>query len=67
MRVEWRCTTMVNGVQCVITDGMILMLVWYVDNWDLDHQEQPLDQLTLVKDQDQYGWIVSYVLVMNQY
>ena len=27
MKVEWRCTTMVNGVQCVMMDGMILMLV----------------------------------------
>ena len=56
---------MVNGVQCVMMDGMILMLVWCVDNWDLDHQELPLDQLDLVKDQDQSGWIVSHVLVMN--
>ena len=58
---------MVNGVQCVMMAGMILMLVSCVDNWDLDHQEQPLDQLALVKDQDQFGWIVSRVLVLNQH
>ena len=49
---------MVNGVQCVMMDGMILMLVYCVDNWDSDHQEQPLDQHILVEDQDQSGWIV---------
>ena len=32
-------------------------------NWDLDHQEQPLDQPASVKVQDQSGWIVSHVLV----
>ena len=58
---------MVYGVQCVMMDGMILMLVYCVDNWDLDHQEQPLHQLALVKDQDQSGWIMSHVLVMNQH
>ena len=58
---------MVNGVQCVMMDGIILMLVSCVDNWDLDHQEQPLNQLALVKDQDQSGWIVLHVLVVNQY
>ena len=58
---------MVDGAQCVMMDGIILMLVWCVDNWDLDHQEQPLDSLALVKDQDQSGWIVSYVLAMNQH
>ena len=55
---EFKYTLMVYGVQCVIMDGMILMLVWYVDNWDLDHQEQLLDQLPLVKDQDPSYWIV---------
>ena len=57
---------MVNGVQCVMMDGMILMLVYCVDNWDLDHQEQHIVMLILVKDQDQSGWIVLHVLVMNQ-
>ena len=56
---------MVNGVQCVMMDGMILMLVWCVDNWDLDHQEQPLDQLPLVKDQDPFYYLVLHVLVVN--
>ena len=55
MRVEWRHTTIISGVLCAMMAGIILMLVWYVDNWDLDHQEQPLDQLALVKDQDQSG------------
>ena len=67
MRVELRCTTMVNGVQCVMMDGMILMLLWYVDNWDFIHQYEPLDQLVLVKEQDQSGWIMLSVLVMNQH
>ena len=34
---------------------------------DLDHQEQPITVLILVKDQDQSCWIVSHVLVMNQH
>ena len=45
---------MVNGVQCVMMDGIILMLVLYADNWDLDHMDIPIDHLILVKDQDQY-------------
>ena len=56
---------MVNGVQCVMMDGVIMMPVWCVDNWDLDHQEQPLDQPVLVKDQDQSGWMMSHVLVVK--
>ena len=55
MKVEWRCTTMVDGVQYVMMDGVVLMLAWCVDNWDLDHQEQQCIQLVLVKDQDQSG------------
>ena len=55
MRVEWRCTTIIIGVQCVMMDGMILMLVYCVDNWDLDQQEYLIVVLILVKDQVQYG------------
>ena len=58
---------MVNGVQCVMMDGMILMLVQCVDNLDLDLQEQPSDQLALAKDQDQYCWTIFCVLVVNQH
>ena len=53
--VEWRCTTMVNGVQCVMMDGIILMLLWYVDNWDFIHQQELMDQLIMDKEQDPFG------------
>ena len=46
---------MVNGEQCVIIVGIIMMLVWCVDNWDLVHMGIPTVMLTLVKDQGQYG------------
>ena len=39
LKVDWRYITMVDGVQYVMMDGMINMLVWYVHNWDLDLQE----------------------------
>ena len=55
---------MVDGVQCVMMDGMILMLVWCVDNWDIYMGQQSF-QLVLVKDQDQFGWVVLHVLVVN--
>ena len=67
MRVEWRYTTMVNGVQYVMMDGTVLMLVLCVDNWDLDHLEYLIEELILVKDQDQSGSIILYVEAMNQH
>ena len=58
---------MVNGVQYVMMIGILLMLMWCVVSWDLDYQEFQFMELVLVKDQDQSGWIVSHVLVMNQH
>ena len=46
---------MVNGVQCVIMDGIMLMLKWCVDNWDSDHQAVPINQLIMDKEQGQFG------------
>ena len=46
---------MVNGVQCVMMDGIILMLLWYVDNWDFIHQHMLMDQLIMDKEQDPFG------------
>ena len=41
---ELKYILMVDGIQFVMMDGMILMLVWCVDNWDLDHQESHYNQ-----------------------
>ena len=46
---------MVNGVQHVIMDGVIAILMWYADNWDLEHMDLTIVVTILVKDQDQYG------------
>ena len=53
--VEWKYTTMVNGVQCVMMDGILLKLLWYVDNWDFIRQDQLMDQLVMDKEQDPFG------------
>ena len=58
---------MVNGVQYVMMIGILLMLMWCVVSWDLDYREFQFMELALVEDQDQSGWIVSHVLVMNQH
>ena len=56
---------MVNGALCVIMDGIIMKPMWYVDSWDLDIiQEQPIDQLTLVKDQDQYYYMMYHAFII---
>ena len=46
---------MVNGVQCVMMDGIMLKLLWYVNNWDFIHQDQLMDQLVMDKEQDPFG------------
>ena len=51
MKVEWRCTTMVNGVQCVTTNGIITKQILFVCNWDLDHQ---VYQLILDQEAEEY-------------
>ena len=33
MRDEWKCVLMTHGELCMIMDGHILMVEWYVDNW----------------------------------
>ena len=45
---------MVNGVQCVMIDGIMLMLLWYVDNWDFMQQHVLMDQLDMDKEQDPF-------------
>ena len=34
----WRSARAMRGVQYVIEDGQVLMLRWYVGNWDIQHQ-----------------------------
>ena len=46
---------MVNGVQCVMMDGIILKLLWCVDNWDFIHGQELMDQLLMEKEQDPFG------------
>ena len=38
LRVGWRSATTANGGQCVMTHGIILMLLWPVDSWDSQQQ-----------------------------
>ena len=45
---------MVNGVQCVMMDGIMMMLLWYVDNWDFIHG-MIMDQLDMDKEQVPFG------------
>ena len=35
MRAEWRSASTISGVLCVMTPGEVLMLLWCVDNWDI--------------------------------
>ena len=65
MKVEWRCTTMVNGALCVMIIGIMLMPVWCVEDLDMGHLEALHIQLHLVKEQDQSGWIELLVEDMN--
>ena len=30
----WRSATTMSGAQCVMTCGVLLMLMWSVDSWD---------------------------------
>jgi hypothetical protein len=34
----WRSATTTNGAQCVTTSGVLIMLKWLVDSWDLAPQ-----------------------------
>ena len=52
---------MENGVQCVELDGIILMLVWYVDNWDGGHLVDLYITNILKEDQDLYFYQMSCV------
>ena len=50
MRVEWRCASMTSGGQCVVTDGMPLMLLWSVNSWNmhtLEVSEERMDSVHL--------------------
>ena len=57
---------MVNGVQHVIMDGVIAILMWCADNWDLEHMDIAIE-IILVKDQGQYGLIMFTVQTLNQH
>ena len=46
---------MVNGVQCAMMDGILLMLLWYVDSWDFIHQQELMDQLIMDKELVLFG------------
>jgi len=55
---------MVNGVQSILVDGMMLMLVWCVDNCSQEH----LDLLGISDTIEDYisGLIMCPVLAMSQ-
>ena len=35
MKVELRCASMTSGGQCVMTAGVVLMLLWSASSWDM--------------------------------
>ena len=55
MRVELKCIIMVNGAQCVMMGGAILMPMWYADSLDFHQEDALMTELILVQDQDQCG------------
>ena len=55
MKEELRYTTMVSGVQYAVMDGMIVILLWCVHNWDLNHQQY---QSNICQEQAEYFWIM---------
>ena len=63
MRVEWRCITMVNGVECVMMDGIWMMQKLCVENWAMGHLLCTLDYMD--KAVDRFGLIMWIVLVLK--
>ena len=66
MRVEWKCSTMVYGVQCVIMDGIYLMHKFYAINWGLEkhlllYEIHPMDRVP-----DRIGLLICIVLVLSK-
>ena len=62
-KVEWKSTTMVSGVQCVIGTGVKLRQKWYVDNWDCRTPGYTLlEAQCLAKELGKYGWDIYIVL-----
>jgi len=47
MRVEWRCVSTISGEQCVITPGILLMLLWSANSWDMHTLEVRLSVLSI--------------------
>ena len=35
MKEGWRCVEMRSGVPSVMTTGLLWMLVWHADSWDI--------------------------------
>jgi len=59
MRDEWKCAKVASGVQCVMTSGDLLMLVWYADSLAIqDTVHWPIPLPTLV------GGLVPFGLMM---
>ena len=66
MRVEWKSTTMINGVQCVMISGVSVMYKLFAVNWVLvkqlmHHVGHLMDRVVVLS-----GLIIYFVLVMNQ-
>ena len=55
MKEELKYITMVSGVQYAVMDGMIVILLWCVHNWDLNHQQY---QSNICQEQAEYFWIM---------
>ena len=62
MKEEWKCTTMESGTLCVITTGILMMLMLCADNLDTEEQLQHTKMLTLVGEMVLFYWTTYIVL-----
>jgi len=56
--VDWRSSTKASGGLCVMMNGHLAMVMWYVDSLAADMQFLLLQVPTLVEALVQYGWIM---------
>ena len=66
MKEEWKCSTMVYGVRCVIMDGIYMMHKLYAVNWVLAKQLLLCIMHSMERVLDRFGWIIWTVLVMKR-
>ena len=66
MKVEWKSSTNVIGVQSAIVDGALEMLTLSVDSLATLLHPRPGRMLTLVEDLGRFYWAMLRVTELNQ-